>query len=165
MRYPVRRKDKEITDLVILKKILKSAKYVTIAMSKDNKPYLVTLSHGYDEEQNCIYFHCAKEGKKLDYLNANNLVWGQAILDYGHSVAKDPFDCSYIYASVHFSGKIAFTDDTEEKRHALECMMRQLAADPEPMIERLKPECLDKALIGRIDIDYVSGKKSKEVTL
>ena len=72
MTYHVRRKDKEITDIAVLKKILKSAKYVTIAFSMDNQPYLVSLSHGYDENRNCIYFHCAKEGKKLDYLKSNS---------------------------------------------------------------------------------------------
>jgi len=54
MRYHVRRKDKEITDEADLKKMLKSAKYVTLAMSMNNEPYLVSLSHGYDEERDAI---------------------------------------------------------------------------------------------------------------
>lgn len=84
MTYHMRRKEKEIVDSNVLKKILKSVKYVTLALSMNDQPYLATLSHGYDEKHSCIYFHCAKEGKKIDYLKANNTVWGQAMLDYGY---------------------------------------------------------------------------------
>ncbi|GAG43343.1 unnamed protein product, partial [marine sediment metagenome] len=59
------------------------SKYITIAMSNDNEPYLATLSHGYNAEEKCIYFHCAKEGKKIDILNENDVVWGQALIDRG----------------------------------------------------------------------------------
>jgi nitroimidazol reductase NimA-like FMN-containing flavoprotein (pyridoxamine 5'-phosphate oxidase superfamily) len=72
--YHVRLKEKEIMDQVLLKRILQTTQYVTIAMSRDDIPYLVSLSHGYDEAQHYLYFHCAKEGKKLEYLSSNNIV-------------------------------------------------------------------------------------------
>ena len=161
MTYHVRRKDKEITDTAVLKKILKSAKYVTIALSMDNQPYLVSLSHGYDENRNCVYFHCAKEGKKLDYLKSNNTVWGQAILDYGYSEGE----CDHHYVSVHFQGKTTLIDKIEEKRQATECMIRQVDKNPENLIAKLKTERLESATFGRIDIDCMSGKKSKEINI
>jgi hypothetical protein len=76
LRCHLRRKEKEITDEAAMKKVLKTTQYVTIAMTRDDQLYLVSLSHGYDEENRCIYFHCANKGKKLDYLEANDLVWG-----------------------------------------------------------------------------------------
>ena len=63
--YHIRRKEKEITDHQILRRILKETKYVTIAMVKDNDPYLVSMSHGYDEKNHCLYLHSANEGKKF----------------------------------------------------------------------------------------------------
>ncbi len=63
MKYHMLRHDKEITDEETLKKILKTTQYVTLAMVKDSEPYLVSLSHGYDEEKHCIYFHSPKKGK------------------------------------------------------------------------------------------------------
>jgi uncharacterized protein len=63
--YEIRRQEKAITNTDGMKKILQQTKYITIAMSNNNEPYLVTLSHGYDLERNIIYFHCASEGKKL----------------------------------------------------------------------------------------------------
>jgi len=161
MSYNVKRKDKEITDVRVLKKILKDTKYVTLAMSKDDMPYLVSLSHGYDEGRNCLYFHCAEAGKKLDYIRSNNVVWGQALLDHGYAEGK----CDHLYASVHFKGKVAFIDDIGEKRSAMECMMNQLDRKPGELITGIDIEKLKGTTMGRIDIEYMSGKKSKEVTL
>jgi len=161
MSFHLRRKDKEVTDERFLKKILKTAKYVTIALSMNNEPYLVSLSHGYDEKKNCVYFHCAREGKKLQYLSSNNTVWGQALLDYGYSEGE----CTYLYASVHFSGKVTMLENIEEKREALACMIRQIDKNPETLITDLRPERLRNTVVGRIDVAYMSGKKSKEVTI
>jgi nitroimidazol reductase NimA-like FMN-containing flavoprotein (pyridoxamine 5'-phosphate oxidase superfamily) len=76
MSFHVRRKEREITDLTEMRQVLKTTKYVTVALSRENDPYLVALSHGYDETRNCLYFHCAPEGKKLIYAQSNNRVWG-----------------------------------------------------------------------------------------
>ena len=161
MSFHVRRKDKEITDMTLLKRILRSATYVTIAFSMDNQPYLVSLSHGYDESKNCIYFHCAQEGKKLRYLESNNIVWGQALLDHGYSQGE----CTHLYASVHFSGTVTLITDLEAKRQAVECMIRQLDKNPEALIASLDVERLKSTVIGRIDIKQMSGKKSKELVV
>jgi len=64
----MRRKEKKIIDRNEMITILEQVKYITIAMCKNDEPYLVTLSHGYDRANHCIYFHCAKEGKKIGIL-------------------------------------------------------------------------------------------------
>lgn len=161
MAFHVRRKDKELVDPSDLKKILKSSQYVTLAMSANNQPYLVSLSHGYDEEHNCIYFHGAPEGKKLEYLRTNNAVWGQALLDHGYSQRK----CTHLYASVHFSGRVTLLTDPEEKIHGMLCAMKQLDKNPEGLAKRLSPESVQRVTVGRIDIDHMTGKKSAEVTV
>jgi hypothetical protein len=152
--FHVRRKDREITDPDEMRQILKTTQYVTVALCMDNEPYLVSLSHGYDEEKNCLYFHCAPEGKKLVYLKANNRVWGQALLDFG---VTD--ECDYVYSSMHFCGKITLINDLSEKQHAIEVLVRQLSLDPEKKLANIKPEKLAKTTIGRIDIESMTGKK------
>ena len=162
MQYHVRRKDKEITDPEQLKKILTTANYVTLAMVKDGEPYLVSLSHAYDEAENCIYFHSASEGKKLDYLRANPVVWGQAMLDHGYHKGE----CSHLYASVMFKGRVEFIEDIETKRHAFKTMVLQLEPDPESIMDdMLGSEGIPTTVVGRIVIDEMTGKKSAEVTL
>ena len=154
MSFHVRRKDREITDKPEMHSILKCARYVTIALCKDNEPYLVSLSYGYDEAKNCLYFHCAPEGKKTIYAQANPKIWGQAILDYG---VTD--DCDYAYNSVHFSGKITLIDALAEKQHAMEVLVRQLSKTPEAKLAKITPEKLAKTQLCRIDIEAITGKK------
>jgi nitroimidazol reductase NimA-like FMN-containing flavoprotein (pyridoxamine 5'-phosphate oxidase superfamily) len=158
----VRRKDKEISDVNEMKRILKTAKYVTIAMCLKNKPYLATLSQGYDQERNCIYFHCAAEGKKIDILKANNRIWGQALIDQGYVQGS----CDHLYATTQFAGKVTFVEDVAEKEHALKVMIESLDDSPEELIKKqLLPQSVQKVRIGRIDINYMSGKKADKIII
>jgi nitroimidazol reductase NimA-like FMN-containing flavoprotein (pyridoxamine 5'-phosphate oxidase superfamily) len=154
MSFHVRRKDREITNPAEMHAVLKSTKYITIALCMNNEPYLVSLSHGYNEEKNCLYFHCAPEGKKLVYSQANNKVWGQAMLDYG---VTD--ECDYAYTSVQFSGKMFPISDLTEKQHGMEVLVRQLSKNPEAKLAKISPEKLAKTMMCRIDIDAMTGKK------
>jgi uncharacterized protein len=155
MSFHVRRKDREITNPNEMHQVLKATKYVTVALCMDGEPYLVSLSHGYDQAKSCIYFHCAPEGKKLIYAKANPQVWGQAVLDFGVTEA-----CDYAYTSVHFSGKLSLITDVAEKRHAMEVLVRQVSLNPEAKLVQLKPEKLASVTMGRIDITYMSGKST-----
>jgi len=154
MSFHVRRKEREITDPTEMRQVLKDTKYVTLALCRDNEPYLVALSHGYDPEHNCLYFHCATEGKKLVYAKVNPKVWGQAVLDFG---VTD--ECDYTYTCVHFSGTISLVSSLEEKWRGLQTLIRQVAVNPESKLAKIKPEKLEKTTIGKIEITYMSGKK------
>ena len=156
MSFHVRRKDREITKSDEMHQVLKATKYVTIAMCMKGEPYLVALSHGYDQTRNCLYFHCASEGKKLIYAKANPQVWGQAVLDFGVTQ-----ECDYAYSSVHFSGKLSLITDLNEKKHAMEVLIRQVSLDPEVKLSKIKPEKLESTTMGRIDINYISGKSNR----
>jgi nitroimidazol reductase NimA-like FMN-containing flavoprotein (pyridoxamine 5'-phosphate oxidase superfamily) len=156
----IRRKDKEITDVNEAKKILKEVKYVTLAMCLDNEPYLVTLSHGYHEEKNCIDFHCAKEGKKIQILQANNRVRGQALVNQGYVQGA----CDHLHATTQFSGKVTFVEDVAEKEHALKLMIESLDYNLEELMKKqLLPRSVSRVRNGKIDIDYMSGKKADKV--
>ena len=158
----IRRKEKAITDEKILKKILSEVAYVTIALCKDNQSYLVSLSHGYDPDRNCIYFHCASEGKKIDYLKENNVVWGQAIIDKGYIQGS----CDHLYATTQFKGKVTFVNDFEEKKEILINMVHKLDDNPDVLIEKqLTQQSISKITVGRIDIEYMSGKEAKEALI
>ncbi len=158
----IRRKEKAITDINEMKRILQTAQYVTIALCKDNFPYLVTLSHGYDSEQNVIYFHCASEGKKIDILSSNNVVWGQALVDKGYAQGA----CDHLYATTQFKGKVTFIKDPAEKRQALTNMIYKLDNNPQELINKqLTEKAIGRVTIGRIDIEFLSGKKADKVVI
>ncbi len=158
----IRRKEKAITDEKIVKKILSKVAYITLALCKDNQPYLVSLSHGYDPNKNCIYFHCASEGKKIDYLKENNVVWGQAIIDKGYIQGS----CDHLYATTQFKGKVTFITDFEEKKEALTNMVHKLDNKPDEVIyKQLTQQSITKISVGRIDIEYMSGKEAKDTVI
>ncbi|MFH2107433.1 MAG: pyridoxamine 5'-phosphate oxidase family protein [Chrysiogenia bacterium] len=157
--HGLRRKEQEIRETSELKAILAKTQYVTVAMCKDNEPYLVTLSHGYDEERNAIYFHCAGEGKKIEILKANDRVWGQATVDRGYVQGE----CDHLYSSVQFSGRVRFVEDAQEKRHALAVMIGRLERDPGKVLAaKVTGAAVAKTCIGRIDIEFLSGKRSEK---
>ena len=139
--------------------ILREAHYVTLAMCHEGEPYLVTISHGYDADRNAIYFHCAPEGKKIDILSANPVVWGEAVLDKGY----DGPECKQDYATTHFRGRVSFPNDLEEKRHGIAVLLSQFGADVDKFFAK---EDTDNKLgginIGRVDIEMMTGKRSAE---
>ena len=160
--HKMRRMDKAITDVNAIKAIIREAKFITIAISVSDEPYLSTLSHGFDEEKNCIYFHCASEGRKVEMLKANGRVWGQALIDGGYQQGC----CDHFYRTAQFHGIVSFVDDALEKRHALEVLIKHLDDNPEAVISKqITPHSLNRVLIGRIDIDFLSGKKADKVNI
>jgi len=65
----VRRRDREISVEEAVA-ILDSAEYgVLSTASEDGQPYGVPLNYVY--RNNCVYFHCALSGHKLDNIQAN----------------------------------------------------------------------------------------------
>lgn len=160
--YHMRRKDKQITENNELVKTLKQAEYITLSLCSENKPYIATLSHGYDEENNCIYFHSAREGKKIDILKENPAIWGQALIDVGYQHGS----CDHLYHTTQFNGSVTFIEDMTEKKHALKTMIRQLDKNPETIIkDQVKPSSIAKVYIGRIDIQEMTSKKADRIII
>ncbi|MFH2111036.1 MAG: pyridoxamine 5'-phosphate oxidase family protein [Candidatus Bathyarchaeota archaeon] len=157
MMYHMRRADKEIKDPDAIKRVLGAAQYMTLAMVKDGDPYMVSLSTGYDEERNTLYFHSAGEGKKLDYMRASPTVWGQVIQDHGYAEGE----CTHKYVTVMFRGRVRFLESLEDKRRAISTMIRQLDPEPQPLLDRLlKSEGLPTTVVGEVELLEVTGKQT-----
>ncbi|MHA1667188.1 MAG: hypothetical protein ACTSUR_00920 [Candidatus Heimdallarchaeaceae archaeon] len=68
----------------------------------------------------------------------------------------------HIYASVHFRGRVIFIEDYEEKKAALINMISKLDETPNIIIDKqLADESFSKVTVGKIEIEYMSGKKAK----
>ncbi len=160
MTYHIRRADKAITDPAKLRRVLREAKHITLAMCRGDKPYLVSLNHAYDAERDCIYVHSAPEGKKLDILRVNPNVWGQAVIDHGFYGGAD--DCRQNYVSAMFEGTFSFVEDPAEKLHAFVATNEGLGA-PSAGLQKVLDANLTKATVGRITITNITGKKSREI--
>lgn len=154
--YHLRRAEKAITAPEELLAVIRSQKFLTLALCQDHEPYLVTMNYAYDQEQRCFYFHCARQGKKVDYLRANPTVWGQVLEDRGYLAGQ----CDHAYRTVQFRGHAEWIEDLEEKRHALTLMIDQLEPDPEPVKRaELTQRKLEGVGILKVRVETMSGKQ------
>ena len=133
----MRRSDREITDLGGILSIINDCKVIHLAMVDDGEPYLLPLNFGYAvrEGNYTLYFHSAREGRKLDILRKNPTVAFEmdcrGALDE-HDVACQ---CGYYFASVTGVGHVEFLDG-EEKLVALTSLMRHMAGREDQFTEQ-----------------------------
>lgn len=153
--YHIRRVERAIEDRQELMRVLRKGTHVTLALTKADEPYLVTVNYSFDESDMCVYFHCAASGKKLDILRSNPNVWGQVLEDLGYIQGE----CDHAYRTVQFSGKAEFPSDLGVKRRALELMIDKLEDSPEKIKkDSLTKDKLEKVVICKIRIEGTSGK-------
>lgn len=124
----MRRKDREVTNMQEIEDMIQQCKTCHVAMVDEGMPYVVPLSFGYEIKEGALnlYFHSAREGRKMDILHKNNQVCFEMCQE-GESVfaAEAPCNSGYYFSSIHGFGKVIFLDDVQEKCHALSLLMKQ----------------------------------------
>ncbi len=148
----MRRHDKQINDREEIEAIIRQSSVCHLAMSRDNEPYLVPLSFGYRD--NTLYFHSAREGKKISLLRGNPRVCFAFSLDGG--LTRGPVACEWgvRYRSVIGTGRARFIDNSEEKVAALDVIMQQYA----PGEHAYAASSVANTLVFAVDIDSLCGK-------
>lgn len=154
-RFHLRRKEKEIPSIEEILEIISLKKYMTVACCKGDSPYLFTVNYAFDPENWTFYFHCASQGKKLDFIFFNPRVWGEVIEDRGYLEGQ----CDYNFRSVHFEGEATVVSDEEEKSFALKLLVEQQEPDPEKIWNSLSWEQVQRTTIVKIKVLGISGKK------
>ncbi len=117
----MRRKDKQINDHSKIEMILRKGEILHIAMLDGNVPYLIPVNYGY--QNNTIYIHCAKEGKKIDLIKKNNVICFQTEIGVNVVNAEFAYKCGTLYKSVLGYGKAYFIDNPNEKQLAADRLM------------------------------------------
>jgi hypothetical protein len=153
------RPNRELKQESEINNILINGKFAVIAMCRDNEPYVVTLSYGYDVEKKSLYFHCAPQGLKLDFLRSNKHVCATVIDDGGYI----PGACEHEYQSVVFWGDMQIVSDLEEKKHGMRILLHHLEDDDVVVREKmLKSEnYYSKMELIRLDIEQIHGKAGR----
>lgn len=155
----MQKKEREILDKIILSEIMKNGKFSTISMCRNDEPYIVTLSYGFDEINNCLYFHSAQKGLKLEYLKENQKVCGTILEDLGYIKS----DCSHKYRSIVFWGDMTIVENLDEKKHAFDILLNQLEDNPSKVKKRFfkSEESYKNTCILKLDINLITGKASE----
>jgi nitroimidazol reductase NimA-like FMN-containing flavoprotein (pyridoxamine 5'-phosphate oxidase superfamily) len=151
----MRRKDKEIgTDEAI--NLLAECEYGVLSTVDNNgQPYGLPLNYAYKD--NCIYFHCALAGHKIDNIDNNPKV---SFCVVGNTkVLPSEFSTDYVSA-VAFG--VASEMQGTERYDAFVLLLEKFALDF--MKEGRKfIEKLDKVTkVIKIEIQHISGKRAPE---
>lgn len=123
----------------------------------DGCPYGIPLDHWYSEDDNKLYFHCAKTGHKLDAIAACDKV-SYCVMDEGYR--KDGEWALNINSVVVF-GRIRIVENEEKKREICTNLVRKFTDDEEYLQRELtnafpRVNCLELA------IEHMTGKLVKE---
>jgi nitroimidazol reductase NimA-like FMN-containing flavoprotein (pyridoxamine 5'-phosphate oxidase superfamily) len=157
-KYHMQKSERQITNPTIISEILINGKHAIIALCNNNEPYIVTLSYGFDEKKNCLYFHTAKQGLKLDFLKVNPVVCGTVIEDLGYKTNQ----CSHAYRSIVFWGILKIINELEEKKYALNILLNHLEKNPSNLKKKYlsNDEIFFNMSLLRLDIQEITGKAS-----
>lgn len=150
----MRRKDKEIKNIEEIESIIEKSNVCRIALSENNSPYIVPVCFGY--EDNCLYFHSAIEGKKIEIIKKNNNICFEFDIYDGLLKSENPCDWDIKYSSVIGFGKASIVHDFDEKIKALNIIIEHYSDNPYDF----QKKNIDNVTIIRIDIENITGKTS-----
>ncbi|MDL2319218.1 pyridoxamine 5'-phosphate oxidase family protein [Eubacteriales bacterium OttesenSCG-928-A19] len=154
----MRRKERELTSPDDLADILARGMVCRVALHDTPYPYIVPLNYGFVREDGrfALYFHCAREGTKLDLMRRDAHVAfeveGETRLIEGDAA------CEYSAAFESVIGQGLLTEVSgEEKRAGMTALMRQVA--PERDFD-IPDAALARVTILRLDVERMTGKRS-----
>jgi nitroimidazol reductase NimA-like FMN-containing flavoprotein (pyridoxamine 5'-phosphate oxidase superfamily) len=150
----MRRKEKEITEKSEIESIMHKSLVCRLGLADNGTPYIVPLCFGYKD--NCLYFHSAREGRKIDLLRRNNAVCFEFDSDLEIQAAKAACDWGMKYRSVIGYGRASFIDDRDAKRKALDVIMTQYSDG----VFEYSEKAFEKMLVIKVEIESMTGKKS-----
>ena len=150
----MRRKDKEITDIDEIERIIKKAIRCRIGLVDNDEPYVVPVSFGY--ERNALYFHSALEGRKVELIKKNNKICFEIDTDVEVVKGKKPCAWTMKYRSVIGVGRAYILENDEEKSHGLKLILKQYTEGNFSFPKSVP----DSVLVVRVDIGSITGKKS-----
>ncbi len=120
------RREREITDIEQITKILEKENITHIGLVDGDEPYVVPMNYGFTMEDGklTLYLHGATEGKKINLMRANPKVFFSIESDvtaFSGNVA-----CQYgtSYSSIMGKGTAKILDDVEEKKSGLSIFMK-----------------------------------------
>ena len=168
----MRRKDREIKGPADILAIIEAADSCRLAMvdARGNKPlpYVVAMNFGFEPglggaPAGTFWFHCAREGLKLDLLRRQPEVCVQ--LDCDHEPVTNALGCGWgmRYASVLARGRAGIVEDPEQRRHGLDCLMqhyeRLWGLPPGSRPREYDEKSVALTTVFRVDVDGLTAKR------
>ncbi|MGN0034626.1 MAG: pyridoxamine 5'-phosphate oxidase family protein [Coriobacteriales bacterium] len=156
MFRPMRRSRQQLSDDET-HAILRAGRTAVLAVSGDDGyPYAVPVNYVYTDE--CIYFHCAREGHKLDAIRRSDKVSLCVI-------ARDEVDAEALtdrFTSVIVFGRARILTDEEEVRRAIEVFGLGFT-DDHAAVDAEIAKGWDALCMVEVTVEHATGKEAIEL--
>lgn len=152
----MRRKDREIADDQLFLEIIDQCKVCRLGLLDAQGIYIVPMNFGYiyEDEQLSLFFHSAKEGRKLDALRANPAVCFEMGCEHQLLEASTPCGYGYAFKSIIGQGKVSFIESVGEKKLALQALMHHQCGG-----EFIFSDCMmQSVVVFKVLVECISGK-------
>ena len=128
-KYPMRRKDREVTDFQKILEIIDQCEILRLGLSDGDYPYIVPLNFSYtvEGEQIAFYIHGAMAGRKFEMLTKNPVCSFEMDVNHGLKCLPEKGDVTTRYASVMGKARAELLDGEERQRAIDEILMARYA--------------------------------------
>lgn len=157
----MRKHEREVTGDPAVLEMLQRCPYLTLAIRTEGAPYCVPLNFGAELAGGLpvVYFHCAKEGAKLEALRAcGEVSFAAANMLRVFNKGKAPCGYTTDYESVCASGRAYIVTDEAERLHGLNVLMRHYTGG-EFAAEAFDARALSLTTVVKIEVERWTGKR------
>lgn len=152
MRYKQALSDEQCVE------ILKQTKRGVLSVyGTEGYPYGLPIDHWYCEENGKLYFHCGKEGHKLDALRRDPRV-SYTVCDDGETVEGE---WALYFRSVIVFGEITFVEDEERIADICRQLSYKFTSDDDYITKEIAGH-LKATLVLELTPHHISGKRVHE---
>lgn len=158
----IRRKDRA-KDETWIKEFLKTEPFAAIATLHGDQPFINNNIFVFDEDENCIYFHTAKEGRLRYNINKHTKLC-LSVAQMGRLLPADvALEFSVEYKSVVVFGTAEIIEDEEKAKFALQKLMDKYFPNyiPGKDYREIISEEIKRTSVYKVNIDSFSGKEKK----
>jgi nitroimidazol reductase NimA-like FMN-containing flavoprotein (pyridoxamine 5'-phosphate oxidase superfamily) len=151
----MRPQEKPITDRKILHDLLREAMILHLGLSDEGIPYIVPLNFVFFYDR--LYFHSSPIGRKMEILSRNPRVCFEVESEVEVVPADDACDWGMRCRSVIGEGVAMRVEDEEEKRVALQALMRKYSGRSDWTFSL---DQVQKVAVIRVRITEIGGRES-----
>jgi nitroimidazol reductase NimA-like FMN-containing flavoprotein (pyridoxamine 5'-phosphate oxidase superfamily) len=150
---PLRNFAKEITDRAEMEEVLARADVLYLALHDEPAPYVIPLNFAYAD--GALWFHCAREGTKLDLIRRDPRVGFSAVADA--RLVHGPAACDFTSTgrSVVGRGTARISADPAERRRGLDALACRCGMERPDY----RPDSFERTCVVRVDVEELRGKR------
>jgi nitroimidazol reductase NimA-like FMN-containing flavoprotein (pyridoxamine 5'-phosphate oxidase superfamily) len=150
---PMRNFTKEITDRAELEEVLARGEVLHLALHDEPAPYVIPLNFAYAD--GAIWFHCAREGTKLDLIRRDPRVGFSVVADARLVPGAAACDFSSTGRSVVGRGTARISADPAERRRGLDALMHRYGMERPDY----RSDSFERTCVVRVAVEDLRGKR------